>query len=30
MEFKKYQPVPRNIQEEMVKEYQKKRAEGNK
>ncbi|HBB25138.1 MAG TPA: elongation factor G [Bacteroidetes bacterium] len=28
MEFKKYQPVPRNIQEEMVKEYQKKRAEG--
>jgi elongation factor G len=30
MEFKKYQQVPRNIQEEMVKEYQKKRAEGNK
>ena len=28
MEFKKYQPVPRNIQEEMVKEHQKKRAEG--
>lgn len=28
MEFKKYQPVPRNIQDEMVKEYQKKRAEG--
>ncbi|MCX6140634.1 MAG: elongation factor G, partial [Candidatus Kapabacteria bacterium] len=28
MEFKKYQPVPRMIQEEMVKEYQKKRAEG--
>ena len=28
MEFAKYQPVPRNIQEEMVKEYQKKRAEG--
>jgi elongation factor G len=30
MEFKKYQAIPRNIQEEMVKEYQKKRAEGNK
>ncbi len=30
MEFKKYQPVPRLIQDEMVKEYQKKRAEGNK
>ncbi|MFM8771356.1 MAG: elongation factor G [Candidatus Kapaibacterium sp.] len=28
MEFKKYQPVPRNIQDEMVKEHQKKRAEG--
>lgn len=28
MEFKKYQPVPRNIQDEMAKEYQKKRAEG--
>jgi elongation factor G len=28
MEFAKYQPVPRNIQEEMVKDYQKKRAEG--
>lgn len=28
MEFKKYQPVPRNIQDEMVKEYQKRRAEG--
>ena len=28
MEFKKYQPVPRMIQEEMVKEHQKKRAEG--
>lgn len=28
MEFKKYQPVPRNIQEEMIKEHQKKRAEG--
>jgi elongation factor G len=28
MEFAKYQPVPRNIQEEMVKEWQKKRAEG--
>jgi len=30
MEFEKYQAVPRNVQEEMVKEYQKKRAEGNK
>lgn len=30
MEFEKYQPVPRNVQEEMVKEWQKKRAEGNK
>lgn len=30
MEFEKYQPVPRNVQEEMVKEYQKRRAEGNK
>jgi len=30
MEFKKYQPVPKMIQEEMVKEHQKKRAEGNK
>jgi len=28
MEFNKYAPVPRNIQEEMVKEHQKKRAEG--
>lgn len=30
MEFEKYQPVPRNVQDEMVKEYQKRRAEGNK
>lgn len=30
MEFAKYAQVPRNIQEEMVKEYQKKRAEENK
>ncbi len=30
MEFAKYQQVPRSIQDEMVKEYQKKRAEGNK
>jgi len=30
MEFEKYQAVPRNVQEEMVKEYQKRRAEGNK
>lgn len=29
MEFKKYQTVPKMIQEEMVKEYAKKRAEGN-
>ncbi|RPI67131.1 MAG: elongation factor G, partial [Ignavibacteriae bacterium] len=28
MEFAKYAQVPRNIQEEMAKEYQKKRAEG--
>ncbi len=30
MEFKKYSPVPRNVQEEMIKAYQKKRAEENK
>ncbi|MBL7998349.1 MAG: elongation factor G [Candidatus Kapabacteria bacterium] len=30
MEFLKYATVPRNVQDEMVKEYQKKRAEGNK
>lgn len=29
MEFAKYAIVPKNIQEEMVKEYQQKRAEGN-
>lgn len=29
MEFAKYAPVPRNIQEELAKEYQKKRAEEN-
>jgi hypothetical protein len=28
MEFKKYTPIPKNIQEEMVQEHQKKRAEG--
>lgn len=28
MEFKKYGPVPRNIQEDLVKEYQAKRAAG--
>lgn len=28
MEFAKYAQVPRNIQDEMAKEYQKKRAEG--
>ena len=30
MEFAKYTPVPRAIQDEMVKAYQKKRAEENK
>ncbi len=30
MEFAKYAPVPKTIQEEMVKEYQKKRAEESK
>lgn len=30
MEFLKYQQVPRLVQDEMIKEYQKKRAEGNK
>lgn len=30
MEFSKYAPVPKNIQEEMIKEYQKKRAAENK
>lgn len=30
MEFCKYAPVPKNIQEEMIKEYQKKRAAENK
>ncbi len=30
MEFAKYAQVPKAIQEEMVKEYQKRRAEGNK
>lgn len=29
MEFKEYQPVPRNVQEEMVKKYQEKRAKEN-
>ncbi len=29
MEFAKYSQIPKLIQEEMVKEYQKKRAEGN-
>lgn len=28
MEFKKYSPIPKPIQEDMVKEHQKKRAEG--
>jgi elongation factor G len=27
MEFAKYAPVPRNIQEELVKKYEKQRAE---
>lgn len=30
MEFSRYAPVPRNIQEELVKKYQKQRAEENK
>ncbi|MBL7685009.1 MAG: elongation factor G [Deltaproteobacteria bacterium] len=30
MEFLKYAPVPRNVQEELVKKYQEKRAEENK
>lgn len=30
MEFEKYQPVPRNVQDEMVKKYQEKRAAENK
>lgn len=30
MEFLRYAPVPRNVQEAMVKEYQQKRAEGRK
>jgi elongation factor G len=30
MEFKEYQAVPRNVQEEMVKKYQEKRAKENK
>jgi elongation factor G len=30
MEFMKYAPVPRNVQEEMVKKYQEKKAKENK
>lgn len=30
MEFLKYMPVPKSVQEELVKEYQRKRAEENK
>jgi elongation factor G len=30
MEFEKYEPVPRMVQEELMKEYQKKRAEERK
>ena len=30
MEFSRYAPVPRNIQEELVKKYEKQRAEENK
>lgn len=30
MEFKKYSPAPKMIQDELVKKYQQKRAEGNK
>jgi len=29
MEFEKYDPVPKNVQEELIKEYQKRKAEGN-
>jgi elongation factor G len=30
MEFEKYMAAPRNVQEDMIKEYQKKRAEESK
>ncbi len=30
MEFNQYQAVPKNVQEEMVKKYQEKRAAENK
>ncbi len=30
MEFSRYSPTPRNVQEELVKEYEKKKAEENK
>jgi elongation factor G len=30
MEFAKYEPAPRNVQETLMKEYQKQRAEANK
>jgi elongation factor G len=30
MEFAKYSPVPRNVQEEMIKKYQEKKAKGEK
>jgi len=30
MEFAKYSVVPRNVQEEMVKKYQEKKAKENK
>lgn len=30
MEFAKYEPAPRNVQEELIKKYQKERAEANK
>jgi hypothetical protein len=30
MEFAEYQSVPRNVQDEMVKKYQEKKAKENK
>jgi elongation factor G len=30
MEFSRYSPVPRNVQDELVKKYQEKRAAENK
>ena len=30
MEFLKYAPAPKNVQEDLIKEYQKAKAEGRK